>query len=78
MFQSNKNNRGRKSVGFRNKNQSKASRRVVLNWEGGLEERTLLAYDALGTGLTTFFSGIQAPINAQVTGTQFPLLGSRP
>ena len=42
MFQSNKNNRGRKSVGSMNKSQTKAARRVVLNWEGGLEERLLL------------------------------------
>ena len=42
MFQSNKNNRGRKNVGSMNKSQTKASRRVVLNWEGGLEGRCML------------------------------------
>jgi Ca2+-binding RTX toxin-like protein len=51
-------------------------RRTLLNWEGVLEGRTLLAYDFLGAGLTTFFGGIQAPVNSQVTGTQFPLIGN--
>jgi Ca2+-binding RTX toxin-like protein len=43
MFKNIKNNRVRKSVGFKNKSQAKASRRVVLNWECGLETRELMA-----------------------------------
>ena len=65
MFQSIKNNRVRKSVDFRNKSQTKASRRVVLNWEGGLETRELLTITV--TGVPQWSQLGPSPVNESKT-----------